>query len=346
MSDLRVGIVGLGWVAGAHIETFKKVEGAAVTAVCSRRELDEGALAAQFGLPLRAYNDYEAMLADPEIDIVSICTPHPLHPRQTILAARAGKHVLIEKPVAITYEDTLEMRRVLRETGVRSCVCFECRFSKQFQMSRAMLDQGLLGRVHYAEVDYYHGIGPWYKQFEWNVKKDVAGSSLLSAGCHAMDILLYLMDAPVAEVSCYATHSANPDMAAYEYPSTSVTILRFEDGRIGKVASSVDCYQPYYFHTHLVGSEGSLLDNRFYSQRLGGLLKDGWSELHTDLVDSGEVSEHPYEPQFRAFVNSIRAGGPMPLTDFEDAFETHRVCFAADRSAEDGRPVKMEEFEA
>ena len=345
MSDLRVGIVGLGWVAGAHIETFKKVNGAAVTAVCSRRDLDEAEVSAQYGLPLRVYNDYEAMVADPEIDIISICTPHPLHPQQAILAAEAGKHLLIEKPVAITYEDAKAMREVIRRTGVRTCVCFECRFSKQFQMSRALIDQGLLGDVHYAEVDYYHGIGPWYAQFAWNVKKDVAGSSLLTAGCHSVDALLYLMDEPVVEVVSYGVNSTNEALSAYEYPSTSVTILKFESGRLGKVASSVDCVQPYYFHVHLVGSEGSLLDNRFYSERLGGLLKDGWSELHTDLVDSGDVKEHPYEPQFQAFVDSIRDDEVMPRTDFETAFETHRVVFAADLSAAQGRPVRLAELD-
>ncbi|HLV02527.1 MAG TPA: Gfo/Idh/MocA family oxidoreductase, partial [Acidobacteriota bacterium] len=110
MSDLNVGIVGLGWVAGAHIETFKNVKGANVTAICSRRELDEAKLEKQFGIPLKAYRSYEEMLKDPSIDIVDICTPHPFHPDQAIAAAEAGKHLLIEKPIAITYEDSLRMR--------------------------------------------------------------------------------------------------------------------------------------------------------------------------------------------------------------------------------------------
>src|SRR5690625_4407985 len=105
MDELNVGIVGLGWVAGAHINVFKEVEGANVTAVCSRRGLDEGDLEQEYGIPLRAYRDYEQMLADPDLDIIDICTPHPLHPGQAIAAAQAGKHVIIEKPMALTYED-------------------------------------------------------------------------------------------------------------------------------------------------------------------------------------------------------------------------------------------------
>ena len=96
MSELKIGIVGLGWVAGAHIETFKHVAGARVTAVCSRRDLDPGALKAQYGIPLKAYQDYAQMLADPDIDAIDICTPHPYHAEQAIAAANAGKHLIIE----------------------------------------------------------------------------------------------------------------------------------------------------------------------------------------------------------------------------------------------------------
>ena len=193
-------------------------------------------------------------------------------------------------------------------------------------------------------MDYYHGIGPWYPQFPWNVRKEMAGSSLLTAGCHALDLLLLYMGSEVEEVSSYSTGSANPIFQEYEYDTTSVTILRYPDGRIGKVASVVDCLQPYYFHVHLIGSEGSLLDNRFYSHKLKGLRRDQWSRLATPLVDSGDVGHHPYRPQFQAFVDSIHSGAPMPRTDFESAFETHRLIFAADASAASGRPVRLSDL--
>jgi predicted dehydrogenase len=344
MSDLRIGIVGLGWAAGAHIDAFKAVKGARVTAVCSRFTMDPKALQAKYGLPLKAYSDYATMLSDPEIDAVDICTPHPLHAEQAIAAARAGKHLVIEKPIALGPEDARAVREAIRAAGVQACVCFECRWSAHFTLARAVIDQGLLGEVHYGEVDYYHGLGPWYGQFAWNVKKDFGGSSLLTAGCHALDALLFFMGGAVAEVTAYETRSKNPVFAPYEYATTTTTLLKFEDGRVGKVASVVDCLQPYYFHVHLVGSEGSLLDNRFTSTRLPGLRKDRWSTLATSLVDSGDVHDHPYQPQFQAFVDSVAAGRPMPRTDFETAYESHRVVFAADVSARDGRTVKLAEL--
>src|SRR5438093_1488141 len=265
MPDLKVGIVGFGWVAGAHIETFKSVQGAKVTAVCSRRELNEGELEKQYGTRLKTYRSYDAMLADPDIRVVDICTPHPLHPGQAIAAAQAGKHLIIEKPISLTYADAKAMRDAIKRAGVHACVCFEVRYSQHFSLIRSCLDEGLLGELHYGEVDYYHGIGPWYKQYAWNVKKDFGGSSLLTAGCHALDALLFLVNDTVEEVTTYSTRSKNRLFEPYEYDTTTVTLLKFRGGSVGKVASVVDCLQPYYFHVHLVGSEGSLLDNRFYS---------------------------------------------------------------------------------
>ncbi len=344
MSEINVGIVGLGWVAGAHIEAFKHIPGAQVTAVCSRRELDEKALAQQYGTPLKAYRDYEEMLRDPSIHVIDICTPHPFHAEQAIAAARAGKHLIIEKPIAINYPDAVAIKQAIDAAGVKSCVCFEVRFSQQAEVLRATLDEGLLGTLHYAEVDYYHGIGPWYGQFSWNIKKDMGASSLLTAGCHALDLMLFLMDSEVEEVTSYSNRSKSPIFAPYEFDTTSVTLLKFKDGKLGKVASVTDCLQPYYFHIHLCGSEGTLLDNRLYSSKLK-ITKQRWSTLETPLIDSGDVADHPYQPQFQAFVESLRKNENMPRTDFATAFESHRVVFAADLSAAEGRTVKMAELQ-
>jgi predicted dehydrogenase len=132
--------------------------------------------------------------------------------------------------------------------------------------------------------------------------------------------------------------------AAYEYKTAATTIVKFADGRIGKCAAVVDCLQPYYFHTHLVGSEGSLLDDRFHSQKMAGLNRSAWSRLSMRMLDSGDVADHPYQTQFQAFFDAIDAGRPMPLTSFADGFATHRVIAAADRSADEGRPVKLAEI--
>jgi predicted dehydrogenase len=210
--------------------------------------------------------------------------------------------------------------------------------------TKAIIDAGLLGTIHYGEVDYYHGIGPWYGLYRWNTGKKDGGSSLLAAGCHALDALLFCMGGEVASVVSHGVYSKNAMFSNYEYPTTSVTLVKFADGRLGKVASVIDCLQPYYFHTHLVGSEGSLLDNRFHSNRIAGLNRHAWSSLSMKLLDSGDVSDHPYQQQFEAFFSALDRGVDMPLTSLKESMRSHRAVLAADRSAELGREVKLSEL--
>lgn len=333
MKKYNVGIVGYSWAAGAHIEAINKTSLARVTALCSSRKLDPAEISARHGSPVRCYTDLAEMLADKSLDVISICGYPADHARHAIMAAKAGKHIIIEKPVALNWSDCQSVKAAVESAQIRTCVCFECRFSSQITTIKALIDQDLLGEIHYGEVDYYHGIGPWYGQFRWNIKKDAAGSSLLSAGCHALDALLHFMGNEVAEISSYSTNSANHDFAGYEYPTTSVTLLKFRNGHVGKVASVIDCLQPYYFHIHLVGSEGSLLDNKFYSSRLGGLNRGKWSELSMKMLDSGDVSDHPYLNQFETFFDAIDHDREMPLTSLTDALYTHELIFKADRSS-------------
>ena len=334
MKKYNVGIVGYSWAAGAHIDAINNTSYAQVIAVCSSRELNSKEISAKHGGEIRCYTDLDEMLAETDLHIVSICSYPSDHARQAILSARAGKHLIIEKPIALSWNDCLAVEDTVKMAGVKTCVCFECRFSSQLLAIKSVIDEGLLGEIHYGEVDYYHGVGPWYSQFRWNIKKDIAGSSLLTAGCHAMDALLLCMGAEYDSVTSYATYSSNKDFAKYEYPTSSVSIVKFSNGAVGKVASVIDCFQPYYFHFHLVGSEGSLLDNKFYSSKLAGLDRNKWSELSMKLLDSGDVSDHPYQVQFEVFFKALDEGKEMPLTSINDAMKTHKLIFEADRSAD------------
>lgn len=343
MKRFNVGVVGYGWVASAHIPAINACELARVAAVCSARPLDPAELSRKHGGKIRVYGTLKDLLADPEIHVVSLCSFPPLHPGQAIAAAEAGKHLIIEKPVALNLKDLRRVQKAVKRAGVKTCVGFECRYSSQFLATKAVVDRGLLGTLHYAEVDYYHGIGPWYAQYRWSKRRDMAGSSLLSAGCHALDALLLFMNSPVVEVVSYACRSANPSYADYQFPGTVSTLVKFRSAAVGKCTSSVDCLQPYYFHTHLVGSQGSLLDNRFHSAELA-TRKDAWNMLAVKLLDSGDVSDHPYQTQFDAFFRALAKGRDMPLTSLADAVPTHEAVFAADLSARLGRPVKLSEL--
>ena len=340
MKKYNVGIIGYGWVASAHIPAINASSLAQVTAVCSGRKLNAAELSAAHGGPIRVFRDLDEMLGDPQIHIVSLCNFPSRHAAQAIRAANAGKHLIIEKPLCLSHKELTALRAAVKRAGVKTCVGFECRFSSQFLAIKSVLDRGLLGPLHYGEVDYFHGIGPWYSQFRWCTRRIEGGSSLLSAGCHALDALLLCMNSEVVEVASYATWSGSKQFKTYEFPSTSVTLLKFKNGSIGKCASSIDCHQPYYFHTHLIGSKGSLLDNKFYSTDLG-TNKAQWNTLALKLLDSGDVADHPYQTQFEAFFQAVDKGREMPLTNLELAARSHEVIFAADRAAATGRAVQL-----
>jgi UDP-N-acetyl-2-amino-2-deoxyglucuronate dehydrogenase len=336
----NVGIIGYGWVATAHIAAINATNQAQVTAVYSSRPLDDAEVSKKWGSQIKTYTDLGEMLKHPGLNVVSVCSYPYQHRDHAVAAANAGKHVILEKPVALSWKDCLAIEAAVKKNKVKSCICFECRFSSQFITTKAMIDEGLLGELHYGEIDYYHGIGPWYGQFRWNTRKDAGGSSLLTAGCHALDALLLCMGTDVEEVTSYDTKSKSKIFKPYEYTTSSVTILKFRSGKIGKCAAIVDCLQPYYFHTHLCGSEGSLLDNKFHSMKLK-TNKHAWSNLAMKMLDTGDVSDHPYQTQFQAFFDAIDAGKEMPLTSIADAMRTHEVIFAADKSAATGKTVRL-----
>src|SRR5687768_5764940 len=201
----NVGIIGYGWAAGAHIAAINATTQAQVVAVWSSRPLDSAELSAKHGSPITTFTDLEAMLSSRQVHVVVITSYPNQHAAQFIAAARAGKHVIIEKPLAISWDEIVQMKRAAAESGVRTCVCFERRWSSQFLTTKAVLDAGLIGSVHYGEIDYYHGIGPWYGQYRWNTRRELGGSALLTAGCHALDALLLCMGSEVEEVTSYAT---------------------------------------------------------------------------------------------------------------------------------------------
>jgi predicted dehydrogenase len=337
----NVGIIGYGWAATAHIDAINKTSQAQVTAIYSSRPLDEAALSAKHGGKIKAYRTVEALLADPDIHVVDITSFPSQHSAQAIAAAKAKKHIILEKPMANSMDEVIQIFEAAEKNGVKGCVCFECRFSSQMEATKAVIDQGLIGEIHYGEVDYYHGIGPWYGQYRWNIGKKDGGSALLTAGCHALDALLMCMPGEVDSVTSFSTKSKSEYFTPYEYDTSAVTILKFKNGAVGKCAAIVDCLQPYYFHTHLVGSHGSVLDNKFHSAKLK-TNKAQWSGLSMKMLDSGDVSDHPYQAQFQAFFDALDQGKDMPLTSFRDGLRTFKVIFAADQSAANGgQPVKV-----
>ena len=337
----NVGVIGYGWAAAAHIDAINATSQAQVTAVYSSRPLDAATLSAKHGSQIKVYDTVEALLADTSLHVVDITSYPSQHCAQAVAAAKAKKHIILEKQMANSMAEVIQIFEAAKQNGVKGCVCFECRFSSQMEATKAVIDQGLIGDIHYGEVDYYHGIGPWYGQYRWNIGKKDGGSALLTAGCHALDALLMCIPSEVESVTSLSSKSKSTDFTPYEYDTTAVTIIKFKNGAVGKCAAVVDCHQPYYFHTHLIGSHGSILDDKFHSTKLQ-TNKAHWSKLSLKMLDSGDVSDHPYQEQFQAFFDALDKGQDMPLTSLRESLRTFEVIFAADQSAANGgQPVKL-----
>ncbi len=335
---LGVGIIGTGWVSTPHIQSFERNPHTRVAAICSR-EKDRAKLKAEaMGLKdCTAYDDYEAMLRDPEVHIISICTPHNYHAEQAVLAAQAGKHLLLEKPVALDLPGLRAVEKAVRQSGVKTVVSFVLRWNPLFQWIKSMLAQRALGELFYGEVDYLHGIGPWYGQYQWNIRKDMGGSSLLTAGCHAVDGLRWFLQKEAVEVYAMTNFSqGNP--LKYEYEPNSVTLIRFVDGTIGKVASSVECAMPYVFNIELLGEEGTIRNNQIFTRKWEG--QKGWATVSTILPDSGDVSHHPFQGEIDHLVDCVRLNVESHV-NVPDAVKTHEICLATMMSGASRRPVTL-----
>jgi predicted dehydrogenase len=338
MEKLGVGIVGTGWVSGQYIRAFQTDPRTEVRALVSREKARADAKAVEFGLSIaRAYDTLEDMLDNPGIQIVVLATPHPLHVPQGIAAARAGKHLVIEKPVALDLTGMRKLQSAVETARVKTVVSFVLRWNPLLKNIRAMLEQGLVGEIFYSEVDYLNGANPVYAHHAWNIKKEMGGSSLLTAGCHAVDALRWFARKRAVEVFAYADTSA-ANALQFEYEPNSVTLVRFEDGTIGKVASSIECAMPYAFNIRLLGDQGSIRDNQLFTKRWPG--QNDWATIPALLPNSGDVSHHPFLDEIRHFVDCI-VNDTESHANLHDAAFTHEICFASDISIREHRPVSL-----
>jgi predicted dehydrogenase len=338
MTRLGAAIVGTGWVSHEYVKAFAADPRTELRALVSADAARARARAAEWGLQgIDCHGSLEPVLADPGVHIVVLCSRHATHAAQGAAAAQAGKHIVVEKPVALDLPSLRELDRAVRSSGVRSVVSFVLRWNPLFETIKSMLADGLIGEVYYGEVDYLHGIGPWYGLWSWHRTRREGGSALLTAGCHAVDGLRWFLGARAVEVSAYANTSKG-NALQYEYDPNIVTLVKFDNGAVGKVATSVECALPYMFDIRLLGEQGTIHNNRVFTRRWPG--QKGWASIPTILPDSGDVTHHPFAGEIRHFVDCI-VDGKESHCNVADAVETHEICLAADVSAREGRPVRL-----
>jgi predicted dehydrogenase len=218
-SDLEpygVAILGTGNVAKGHLLAIQATEGAELVALGTRVKERGQAWAVEQGVSCPIYSDLNHLLEDDQVDIVIICTPNNQHAQQTIQVAKAGKHILIEKPVSLDLPDLRAMQAAVKESGVRTLVSFVLHWNPSLNIAKKLVSEGVIGDVFLAETCYWHST-PRAVTGHWMTTKEVAGSVFLMGGCHAVDAARWLVGADIVEVFAF---SDNKGKEWYDYPHT------------------------------------------------------------------------------------------------------------------------------
>lgn len=337
MEKLGAGIIGCGAVAEEYVKAFQRDERSEVRVLVSRHAANAERYRDRYNLQCAIETDAEKMLQRKDVDVVVVCTPHDTHTRYVVAAAEAGKHVIIEKPVALAMDDVRKQLEAVRKNHVKTIVSFVLHWNPLLMSIDKLIEGGALGNIFMVEVDYLHRI--WMTpQQKWLGSSKQSGTAILTGGCHAVDALRWFARSEAEEVDAYQVKTENP----IEYPGTISVNVKFHDGKIGRSATSFDARMPYRFNIGVYGTEGSVRNDEVFAPKLFPG-QNNFLKVPCILPDSAAVSHHPFTSEVAHFLDCI-VGDKRPFPDLEDAAKTQAICFAADLSAESGRPVKISEL--
>jgi len=338
MKKLGAGIIGCGWVAEEYVKAFQKDERCEVRSLVSRNRANAQRYRDRYGLKCAIETDASKMLQQDDVDIVVVCTPHNVHTEYVVAAAKARKHIIIEKPVAITAKEVRRQQEVVKNNKVKTIVSFVLHWNPLLMTIDRLIEQGAFGDIFMVEVDYMHRI--WMTtDLKWYGSREISGTAILTGGCHAVDALRWFARGEVEEVSAYQVKTENP----IEYPGTISVNVKFHDGKIGRSTTTFDAKMPYRFNIGVYGTEGTLRNDELFAPKLFPG-QNNFLKIPCILPDSGDVAHHPFQGEVSHFLDCI-IEDRRPFPDLDDAAKTMAVCFAADLSAQSGKPVKISELE-
>jgi len=234
--DVRVALVGCGRISKNHLEAIDKVEGIRLVAVADADIERARAVGAARDVP--AFGSLDEMLAAVPSDLVSICTPSGLHPQHGIIAARAGRHVLTEKPMAISLAAADELVQACDAAGVQLFVVKQNRLNAPIQLLRRAMDKGRFGRIYMANVTVrwqrpqeYYDAEPWRGTWEFD------GGAIMNQASHYVDLIQWLVG-PVESVMAKTATQARK----IEAEDSGIGILKFRSGALGVIEVNVLTY--------------------------------------------------------------------------------------------------------
>jgi len=304
MEKIRFALVGSGAIAPTHAQVLSRIETAELAAVYSRSCAKGRALAEQFGS--RFFANYQELL-ESSIDAVAICTPSGVHADFAVQAARAGKHVLIEKPLEISLERADAIIKACEQYGVQLGVIFQRRFSPGVVRLKEMVTQGKLGKLSFAgcyaklyRSQEYYDSGAW--RGTWQLD---GGGVLMNQGIHYVDLLQYLAG-PVTEVTA---HCATAGHERIEVEDTAAATVAFANGAIGVIEATTNAYPGLASKIELYGSEGTAIienDDLVYYCLKSGEQYSASAAAEQVGVSSPQVTDENHEQQFRQFITAIQ----------------------------------------
>jgi UDP-N-acetylglucosamine 3-dehydrogenase len=332
---VRVAVIGAGLIAQrAHLPAYAAADEVEIAAIVSGHRETAEAAARQFGSP-RVLDSWQAAVADPEIDAVDICTPNSLHAAIAIAAAKAGKHVLVEKPMATSLAEADAMVATAREAGVVLAVAHNLRFVPIYSAMQRLLADGAIGRIFSARGVFMHA-GPdefWGATSDWFWREgEAGGGSLLDMGIHMIDLLRWMVGRPVQEVSAMTARLLKPTFA----DDNAMVLMRFEGDILASVQSSWSARPVPDRQMAFHGELGNLMMGRSTEEPLVLNLQDG---AGARKVLPPIPAASPFGDPFVDFVHAIQTHAP-PLVTGEDGRTSLAIALVAYESARTGRVMQ------
>ncbi|MCC3372325.1 Gfo/Idh/MocA family protein [Cohnella sp. REN36] len=341
----KVALLGTGFIADIHMESYDRfVPEAEIVAVFSRNMANAEAFAMKHGIPAW-YTDLNKLLEETDCEVVDICLPNFLHAEAAIKAANAGKHVIVEKPLAVTLEEADEMIAASRRNGRLLMYAEELAFAPKFERVRSLVQEGAIGDIYMMRKCEKHS-GPHSGWF-WDI--DLAGGGvLMDLGCHAIAWFRWMLGGNPDIRSVYATMSTVLHGDKTRAEDNSIVIIEFGEG--------VTCISDDSWAKHggmedkieVYGKEGVCYADLFmgnsaltYSKNGYGYAMEkadttqGWTfTIHEEVFNQG------YPHELKHFIDCVRNGGQPKVTG-EDGRAVLEVIYAAYESARTGRKVML-----
>jgi predicted dehydrogenase len=331
--SVGIALIGAGWISGVYTQALARVAGTWVVGVASRTRASAEKLAESCGAPLAVdYGELERVLGDPRVSVVCVNSTNHLHAEHTIAALRAGKDVIVEKPLCLSFEEADRMIEAARAAGQGLAYAENLCFAPHYRHARDLVASGKLGRVLFARQSEKHD-GPysdWFYQLE-----EAGGGALLDMGCHSIECLRWLLGKPpVARVSGDLATLRHQERTRLD--DTAILQLELADGTRLVSESSWSLQGGMESTLEVHGTEGTLHVDLLGE---GGVRvwrsDEGWKVEHPDFLG---LSGYPQELEH--FLDAF-ARGVEPEETAHDGRVVLEIMLAGYHSAREGRPVEL-----